>query len=116
MNLSAYDTIKQVDYLKTWVDPRYKRLYSREIPFYKFYSFAKKYNPDNKATDYYIINHNTLDTDLIVHSTIQDKGMIKMYLKDIWDESPLKYIRDVENIKLEIDSEQEDCIVYHIEF
>lgn len=117
MNLSAYDVIKQINYLKTWVDPRYKRLYSRELPDYKFYSFAKKYNPDNNVTDFYIILHNNIDTDLIIHPVIIDKRVTKLYLKDIWNESPLRTITNIENIKLDIDDNtQDDCIIYKIDF
>lgn len=115
MNLAAYDTIKEINYLGHWIDPRYRRLYSRNLPYYKFYSFAKKYNPIKQVTDFYIILHNNLDTDLTIHSVIVDKGVIKLYLKDIWDETILKNIKDITNVDLILEDKQEDCSIYFID-
>ena len=115
MNLVAYDTVKEVNYLGTWVDPRYKRLYSRSLPYYKFYSFAKRYNPSKQSTDFYLILHNELDTDLTIHSVIVDKGVIKMYLKDIWYETSFTHLKDIVNINLTLDDKQEDCAIYLID-
>ena len=115
MNLAAYDKVDEVNYLKTWIDPRYKRLYSRELPFYKFYSFAKRYNNDTKETDFYLILHNNLESDITIHSVISDKGMIKMYLKDIWNESIFKTFKTVSNVTLTLIDKQDDCVIYLID-
>lgn len=115
MNLSAYDAVKDINYFGNWVDPRYKRLYSRCLPNYKFYSFAKRYNPVKQITDYYLILHNELNTELTIHSVIIDKGITKIYLKDIWDETTLRNLRDISNIDLVLEDEQKDCSIYYID-
>ena len=115
MNLSAYDGIKQVNYLGTWVDPRYKRMYSRVLPYYKFYSFAKKYNPIKQCTDFYLILHNELNTDLAIHSVYVNNNVMKIYLKDIWNETSLRYLTYISNITLTLEDKQDDCVIYFLD-
>ena len=63
MNLAAYDIINVgIDRSKTWIDPRYKKLYSREIKNRRnFYTFSKTYNP---LTDNYVIHLILLDDNI----------------------------------------------------
>ena len=56
MNLAAYDIVTRLDRKKTWIDPKYNRLYSREIKTNRnYFAFSKTYNPDASKYDINLI-------------------------------------------------------------
>lgn len=63
MNLNAYDNVKEeLDKHKTWYSPKFKRLYSREIKFRRFYKFMKRWNETIKRDDYFLaVSMNNVD-------------------------------------------------------
>lgn len=63
MNLNAYDNVKEeLDKHKTWYSPKFKRLYSREIKFRRFYKFMKRWNETIKRYDYFLaVSMNNVD-------------------------------------------------------
>ena len=115
MNLVAYDTINRIDYSKSWVDPRYRKLYSRELKYYNFYSFATRYNKHLERNEYYLILHNNINSNLKIYPLVIKNGIYKIKLNDIWNKLFYKEPKEVINIILEPDDIQEDCIVYYID-
>lgn len=114
MNLAAYDCIKKIDYSKTWVDPRFKKLYSMEIPYYNFYSFLTRYNNNLKMNEYYIVMHNDINSELKIYPTVSRRDVVKISLKDIWNKVFIRAPESITNVTLEVDDIQEDCIIYFI--
>lgn len=114
MNLAAYDGIKNIDYSKSWIDPRFRKLYSMEIPYYNFYSFLTRYNSNLKMNEYYIVMHNDINSELKIYPTISRRKVIKINLKDIWNRLFITVPKTTMNITLEVDDIQEDCIIYFI--
>ena len=56
MNLAAYDIVTRLDRKKTWIDPKYNRLYSREIKTNRdYFAFSKTYNPETSKYDINLI-------------------------------------------------------------
>ena len=56
INLSAYDSItNKIDKTKTWINVEKHLLISREIKFHKYYTLAKRFNPELNNYDYFII-------------------------------------------------------------
>lgn len=84
MNLSAYDVIKGINRSATWIDPKYKKLYSREIKSRAFYGFAKNFNPNNNEYNYYLIltDNNTDDNTFV--RVIDRFKPLKIPLNRIW--------------------------------
>ena len=115
MNLVTYDTINRIDYTKSWIDPTYRKLYSREIKYYNFYSFATRYNKYLERDEYYLILHNNINSSLKIYPLVSRNNICKIKLNDIWNKLFYKPPRHVVNINLEIDDIQEDCIVYYID-
>lgn len=114
MNLAAYDGIKNIDYSKSWIDPRFRKLYSMEIPYYNFYSFLTRYNGNLKMNEYYIVMHNDINSELKIYPTISRRKVIKIDLKDIWNRLFITVPKTITNVTLEVDDIQEDCIIYFI--
>lgn len=114
MNLAAYDGIKNIDYSKSWIDPRFRKLYSMEIPYYNFYSFLTRYNDNLKMNEYYIVMHNDINSELKIYPTISRRKVIKINLKDIWNRLFITVPKITMNVTLEVDDIQEDCIIYFI--
>lgn len=114
MNLAAYDGIKNIDYSKSWIDPRFRKLYSMEIPYYNFYSFLTRYNSNLKMNEYYIVMHNDINSELKIYPTISRRKVIKINLKDIWNRLFITVPKTTMNVTLEVDDIQEDCIIYFI--
>lgn len=114
MNLAAYDTTRKIDYTKSWIDPRYKTLYSRELKYYNFYSFACIYNSNLKHNEYYLILHNNINANIKFYPLLLKNNIIKIKLKDIWNKMFYKVPTQEINIDLEVDDIQEDCIIYYM--
>lgn len=117
MNLNAYDSIiDKIDKTKTWVDVRKRILLSREINYRSYYVLTKRYNPDEKCTDYFVILLDNQPSDRISFRTAKDDyGRIKIRLYELYEESDLKYLDKDKNINvIHVDSD-EDGDVYQLE-
>ena len=116
MNLSAYDIIKSIRDMKTWVDIKAKRLNSVEIPFYTYYYIAKRYNPYYKVYTYYIILTNEKIDDPTPRCVYSPrKGLVRIDLTDIWHKSRLCSFKFNTEINVTIVDKQNDCIIYSLD-
>lgn len=115
MNLNTYDNVDEpLNKQKTWVCPKWKILYSREFKYHKYYTLTKKYSNVTRTTDYYIILLDAPVPDKQCYNTIiDDFGRIKIRVNSIWNETALRYIKEIKNINIEhIDSDKDGDIYY----
>lgn len=116
MNLVAYDIVKNSRSIKTWVDIKYKRLCSVEIPFYTYYYIAKRYSLRYKTYTYYLIFTNEKVDDPIPRCVFSPKpGLIRVNLRDIWNNTRLSTKKCDEEIHLNVVDKQDDCIIYELD-
>ena len=97
MNLAAYDKVEQ-NITKTWINPRYNRIYSNELEHYSFYTFLKKYNKENDCFDYFLAMYNKPIKD--------NNGIWHNSQKDGWEFPVNKSVNSYE--KIEEDTEPVD--------
>ncbi|MDE6285138.1 MAG: hypothetical protein K2M17_05275 [Bacilli bacterium] len=115
MNLSAYDSMTP-NFTKTWIVPANRKLYSYEMDFYHYYTFLKRYNPNNRSNDYYIALSNNITEDKVWFTTYQTNSKaITINLRPIWNESNFSKFRVPEEISLSLEEVFEDGIVYYID-
>lgn len=116
MNLSAYDIIVTSNQIKTWVDKKYKRICSVEIPFYKYYYLAKRYDSLHGDYDYFLILTNTKFDDPTPRYVYSPRpGLVRIDIRDIWFKARLNKLKEPA-ITLKLYDNQEDGIVYIIRF
>lgn len=114
MNLNAYDSMTPS--FHTWVTPDNKKLYSDIIPYYRFYTFLKRYNNSNKEYDYYIAFSNKEDATRRWYRVYLTKSKsIKLDMTPIWNQSIFRNVNVKQEISVNIDEEYEDGVVYHID-
>lgn len=114
MNLNAYDSMTPS--FHTWVTPDNKKLYSDIIPYYRFYTFLKRYNNSSKEYDYYIAFSNKEDATRRWYRVYLTKSKsIKLDMTPIWNQSIFRNVNVKQEISVNIDEEYEDGVVYHID-
>lgn len=113
MNLAAYDKVEQ-NITKTWINPRYNRIYSNELEHYSFYTFLKKYNKENDCFDYFLAMYNKPIKDNKNYNVIIDNDTVKLNLFSIINEPIFKNITNKTYINIEIVNKQPDGIIYKL--
>ena len=116
MNLNAYDNItEQVDKQKTWYNPKYHRLYSREIERHRNYNFFKRWNEQANRNDYFIAFSDVLpDKDFRIVPT-DNYGRIKLIVpKEVVEDSILYDTTKEVNVEIELVDVQVDGKVYRL--
>lgn len=86
MNLSAYDVLETN--IDNWIWTPYKTLYSKTLPFKKYYGFLCRYDTKYKDYDYFIVlSDDVIDKeDLKCRQTNRTKsGTVKLDVSGIWD-------------------------------
>ena len=116
LNLNPYDKVENQFNNKTWINPKYKKLYSKEIEFKPYYSFLQRYNKNSNTYDYYVIFSNVQYDDINWHSTTTNKNKaITINLSSIWNKSTLNRIKTPESISLIKKEEDKDSVIYYID-
>ena len=82
MNLNAYDNVNDSATLKTWIDPYYRKLYSREIKFYPFFTMLKRYNDKIKRDEFYLCLSAETDDGHDWRSTAHYNNSVKVDLSE----------------------------------
>lgn len=114
MNLNNYDKV-EINYNTTWVDPMYKKLYSRELEYHPYYTFLKRYNPKIRNHDYYIALFDEIREDVVCHDINTKKGVMKLNLKPIWYNTSLVRLNKKIIISLTIEEKYDNGIIYYID-
>lgn len=115
MNLSAYDAVENNIFANTWINPVYKKLYSRNIEYHPYYAFLKKYNKHTKSNDYYIVMLNNTNDKVQCRSVIINNKVIKLDLSPIWFTSSLCKIKKRTSISIEEVERNEDGVIYYLD-
>lgn len=117
MNLNAYDTVDDGAVSNSWINLRYRKLYSKTIKYYPVFTFLKRYNVATKKYDYYLAMANKQMTDSNTwHSAERYKNSVKLSLADIWDVVKKKVTKPISYVDVTLQTEDEDCSVYSIDF
>lgn len=116
MNISAYDVVNNVNYNKTWINTVYRKLYSRELKHYKYYTILTRYEKSSQSYDYYICLYDS-PSDNLKNKKLDCCGRtIKIPLADIWDKTSFKYREErTFNIVPELINQDDDSVIYGID-
>lgn len=111
MNLVAYDIVKGINRNATWIDPKYKKLYSREIKFRDYFGFSRNYNPDSNDYDIYLILSDVNPNDGSFVKVIDRYQPLKIPLNRIWNTIE-RYFENAINITVKAVEHNSDYDVY----
>ena len=115
MNLNLYENI-DIDRTKTWVNPTYKKLYSKQIKQCSMFTILKRYNPKEKCNDYFLVVSNKGDNDHRWDAvTITRSGIVKINLSNYWNLLPFFNKHSEFNVLIEKVEEDEDGIIYYLD-
>lgn len=116
MNLNAYDNVtRKLDKRKTWYSLKFKRLYSKEIKFRRFYKFLKRWNESIKLNDYFLAvsMYNTDGTFTIANN--DNYGRSKFSIpKEVIEDSILNSVVEDINVEVKLVDAQPDGEVYQL--
>ena len=113
INLKLYDTI--VDEHKTWISPRYKKLYSKVIKYKPFYTILKRYNALDRCNDFYLVISENLASGYRWFSTIKNSSYIKLDLTPFWKEINKFTTKEDIEINIELDDKDEETEIYKLD-
>ena len=114
MNLNAYDNVDESIINKTWVNPRYRKLYSREIKYYPLYCLLKRYDNETKKDEYYVCLANYRDNEHDWHTTTKYNNSVKISLSEIWNKLDVRNATNITYIIATLVDEESDGIVYRL--
>ena len=115
VNLNIYDKVgASCD--KTWIDPMYQCLYSREIEKYSAYTIVRRYNKSYKGYDYYLVLSNTPDNNHVWNSVfVTNDGIIKIRLSHIWNNLPYSKKNKQFDVPISQVDKDENEVVYYLD-
>ena len=113
MNLNIYEKV-EINRTKTWVDPKYKKLYSRELDLYPLFTILKRYNPTDKCIDYFLCLTREGDSEHKWDCVTRTKtGITKINLSSCWHLLPFKdRLTEFEIIIEEVDRDETGVVYY----
>lgn len=117
VNLNIFDdAVEKLDRSKTWINIKYKEIFSREIKPRKFSILTKQYE-NNIGNHYFVI---TLDNAPdkrrnYVKSRCDDWGRFKISIAGIWYDSIANTLTKDTNINIEHIYHDDDSDVYEID-
>lgn len=116
MNLVAYDNVNKFIPGKDYIQVNYKRLLSYTIKYRDKYCLLKRYE-SYKNYSYYVAVFDNSQNDIKYKYLKKDnRGYVKVYLSEIWNDIP-EYIRkENNNIHVELVESQSDGEVYKLIF
>lgn len=116
MNLNAYDAVEIKCTMGSWINPTYKRLYSKDIEYHPYCIFLKRYNNKLKIVDYFIAMVDEPSLTAESHGVVRDKdNVIKIDLSPIWNITSLRNIKERTLISLELKEKSNDGVVYYLD-
>lgn len=111
INLNAYDSVQIIN--KTWIDDKYKKLYSKVIPYKVFFTLLRRYNTKDKVYDYYLLISDKTDNAHVWDTAINNKTYVKYNIEPYWNILPTHKLRGVTEINIElVDSDDESQLYY----
>lgn len=113
MNLAAYDKINDLNTNRDYIKVEHKKLLSSTIEYHDRYCLLKTY--ENNKYNYYVAVFDNKQEGIKDKFLKKDnKGFVKIYLTDIWDNLP-SYIKEKDcNIDIELVETQTDGKIYKL--
>lgn len=118
MNIYAYDPVSiKTDYQKTWIDYTKGVLYSREFKLKKYFFIATKYDKNKRTTSLYIIftDIEPQDNRVFGYAGYDKVGRFRTSIKPALEKMYVNHEREIENVDISIDDEDENSIAYRID-
>ena len=115
MQFTTYDRTKtrKLDRTKTWINIKYKQIFSAEIKYNNYYQIITRFNPNINETEYYVAFMPNSDEDN-KSCRIDDYGRTKFSIANIWNELKLNKLTTDTNINLEYVETIDDVDVFKI--
>lgn len=116
MNIIAYDIIKKnIDKNKTWISVKYKRIFSKEIKYRKYYTLLSKYSLRDKKDNYYLAcSDNIFNNSKTECTQLDNFNRCRFNIGAIWNKSNLKHIETDVNIDVKVVNQQNDGEIYRL--
>ena len=115
MNLNLYEKV-DINRNKTWVDPVYKNLYSKELEDFSIFTILKRYNPKDRCTDYFLCLTNNPDINHKWDCVTKTKGgTTKIRLFNFWNLLPFQNKRKEFDIVISKVEEDEEGVIYYLD-
>lgn len=117
MQFTTYDKTnsRKLDRTKSWINIKYKQIFSAEIKYNKYYQLIKRFEPKYNTTEYFVAFMNNSDEDT-KSCRVDDYGRTKFSIADIWKELNLDKLTTDTNINLEYVESIDDVDVFKIGF
>lgn len=114
MNIIAYDTIKKsINKNKTWISVKYKRIFSREIKYRKYYTLLSKYSLRDKKDNYYLAcSDNMFNNSKTECTQLDNFNRCRFNIGAIWNKANLNHIESDFNIDIKLVNKQTDGEIY----
>ena len=116
MNLAAYDVMEFNLNISTYIRPEYKRLYSNQMEYHRYYAYLSNYDPQSKTKDYYIALMDNPADNILCRQTRQYCNTLKFELSGLWKELNLSRLTETTKVDIEEIDVQEDGVIYKLMF
>jgi len=118
MNLKSYeDALTTIDRNKTWVNVKYRIIFSREIKYRPYFNISHRYNATLCTHDYYLIVADyPLDERKWINTVRDNYGRIKIrIIGAVWCATILSAFKKDTNINIEHIEGDDICDVYYLD-
>lgn len=115
MNLQCYDNAVKETNSRIWVPA--KCLYTKVVPFKKYYILLKRYNKEDDINEFFIwlTDDENIDPQYNKQLTNRtNRGTVYIHLNSIWNDLQItNYLENV-FVKLELEEEDDNDCIYRL--
>ena len=118
MNLNSYgDALTTIDRNKTWINIKYRVMFSREIKYRPYFNISCRYNAATCTHDYYLILADYPIDDRKWMNTVKDSyGRIKIrIIGAIWCATIISNFKKDTNINISRVEGDDICDIYYLD-
>uniref|UniRef100_A0AAU8MJZ9 Uncharacterized protein n=1 Tax=Geladintestivirus 1 TaxID=3233133 RepID=A0AAU8MJZ9_9CAUD len=114
MNFTTYDNVnsKRLDRTKTWINPRYKQVFSAEIKYKNYYQIIVRYNTNTKENEYFVAFMDNKDEDN-KSCRIDELGRTRFSIANIWNDFCNNITKET-NIKLNYEESFDNVDIFRL--
>lgn len=111
MNLNAYDKVLFENL--NWIDPKYKRFYSKTIPKRNFFTILKRYN--GQSNDWYLLLSDVTIEGYVWEPVKVNKNYQKYDLYRYWETMGLDALTSVTEVNVKKEEENDEYLIYYLD-
>lgn len=116
INFNLYDAVTPNMINSTYVDIRFRKLYSREMKYFQYNTLLKKYNSKTNQYDLFVaLTKNPVPNAKSELTYCTKHKQIKVNLSNIWEEFRFSRFKQNVIVNTEIVEEDDDGIVYYLD-